>query len=620
MSIVLKKKPKCNNPYLGEALRLARLGYTVFPCRAGEKIPATPHGLHDASIDHDQIHGWWKRWPNANVAVATTGVVVIDIDTADHRYPGRKMPPAGPKNLTPRGGRHYWFRRPAGKAWRCSAGQLAEQVDVRTDGGYVVVPPSVVGGKSYAWLRALTCPSDELPLPPEWLITELDGISRPRYASAREAANRESANGQMLTQGKRNSGLASIAGTMRSRGMDEGAIAAGLLEHNRSHCLPPLENDEVVAIAESIGRYKPSAQPSAIGHVKRPAGLVNGGIAVLTSLSAVRAKPIRWLWPGYIPRGCVTLLDGDPGLGKSTITIDITSRVTRGWPLPPAVTPSRSQRREPAGVLLLSAEDDLAHTIRPRLDAAGADVSRVYHLDAIRTDEGERPPVLPWDLALVESHIAQHSIRLVVIDPLMAYLDGGIDSHRDHDVRRCLHALKMIAERTGAAILLVRHLNKLAAGPALYRGGGSIGITGAARSVLVVGRDPQDQERRILAVSKCNLAETAPSLGYAIEREGESSRIDWGGDVELTADDILDHPRPQRQSAGQQCAEAIRELLADGPMDSHDFGKVLRDRGFGANAQRDGRKTSKVQSRREGYGADGRWVVFLADAEPGAGG
>jgi hypothetical protein len=225
---------------------------------------------------------------------------------------------------------------------------------------------------------------------------------------------------------------------------------------------------------------------------------------------------------------------------------------------------------------------------------------------------------LPIDLGLLEQLIVAHAVRVVIIDPFMAYLDGQLDAHRDQDVRRCLHQLKMIAERTGCAILLVRHLNKLAGGPALYRGGGSIGISGAARSVLIVGRNPADSKQLILAPTKCNLCAMPAALTYSIETAPNGvSMIGWGEETALGADDILGHRR-QGQTVAQECAELLADLLAGGPRDTNEIEEELRANGHGKNAVRDARKLLKVRAYREGYGALGRWMLALPDAAPPA--
>jgi hypothetical protein len=332
---------------------------------------------------------------------------------------------------------------------------------------------------------------------------------------------------------------------------------------------------------------------------------------VVVTMASVEGRDVSWLWPLAIPRGAVTLLDGDPGLGKSTITTDLAARVSRGWEMPPASGPCEGA--EPEGVLLLNAEDDEERTIKPRLVVAGADVAKVHLLKAVLVAGQERPPVLPCDLDLIGELIASHGVGLVVVDPFMAFLDGGIDAHKDQDVRHCLHLLKELGQRTRAAILIIRHLNKLNAGPAIYRGGGSIGITGAARSTLVVGRDPEHRGTLVLASAKSNLGPPPPSLTYSIETVEGVASIAWGKEVDLSADEILAHPAPRpRQSVGGQCADAIRAILAGGVVkESGELDAQLREMGYGKHAIEAGRRLAGVKASRVSFG--GKYLVSLAD-------
>jgi hypothetical protein len=332
--------------------------------------------------------------------------------------------------------------------------------------------------------------------------------------------------------------------------------------------------------------------------------------AVLVSLDSVQPAPVAWLWDPWIPFGTQTLLDGDPGLGKSTLALDLAARLTRGWAMPPEGGPAGDPAGDPAGVLLLSAEDDLARTIRPRLDAAGADLARVFALEAVRVAGEEHPPVLPWDLALVEKHIWDHAIRFVIVDPLMAYL-GDIDAHKDQDVRRCLHRLKVLAQKTGVAILLIRHLNKMGHSVALYRGGGSIGIVGAVRSALVVGRDPEDERWRVLAPVKCNLGPMPRALTYCLEPVDQVARIGWGAETELTANDILAHPT---DGALAKAAAFLKKLLGGGAMPAAKVAEAAAVAGVSDKTLKRAKKTLRVKAAKSDFG--GGWIWQL----PGEGG
>lgn len=285
-------------------------------------------------------------------------------------------------------------------------------------------------------------------------------------------------------------------------------------------------------------------------------------------LADVETQPVEWLWDDWIALGTLSLLDGDPGKGKSTITCDLTARVSRGWAMPPH--PGGEVVRPPREVLLLSAEDDLKRTIRPRLEAAGANLKMVRAFSAVGEGDEQRPPVLPYDLQTIEKMLAGWRTALVIIDPLMAYLGTDVDSHKDQDIRRCLHQLKLLAERTNAAILLVRHLNKMGHGVAMYRGGGSIGIIGQTRSAMIVGIDPEDPNRRVLACQKNNLAPMPRSLTYALESTSGINRVavvGWGGESDLGANDILSHPGQgsgkKGKSRSEEAAEWMKKFLIE---------------------------------------------------------
>jgi hypothetical protein len=348
---------------------------------------------------------------------------------------------------------------------------------------------------------------------------------------------------------------------------------------------------------------------------QQPNGVVPRGeeaeppVALVVNLGDVQTKPVHWLWRPWIPLGSLTLLDGDPGLGKSTILIDITARVSRGWAMPPGGAGTGT----PANVLLLGAEDNLANTVRPRLDAAGADVTRVDALEAIKVGAEELPPVLPWDLLLVANMVIAKQIKLIVIDPFFAFLDGKIDAHRDPDVRRCMYKLKVLAERLEVAIVLVRHLNKLNAGPALYRGGGSIAISAAARSALVVGKVPGNGDQCALAPVKCNLGPKPRALLYTLEPVGNVSRVGWIGETDLTADEIIAHPNAKaRAKKSKECAARLEDLLVAGEMEADIVEAELRNEGFSEYAIKAARKLLRVRTRRAG-GKSGAWMISLPD-------
>lgn len=327
-----------------------------------------------------------------------------------------------------------------------------------------------------------------------------------------------------------------------------------------------------------------------------------GGAFEVVCLANVRPERVEWLWPGRIPRGKLTILDGDPGVGKTTLTADLAARVSQGDSMP-----GETSGRSPAGVLLVSAEDGVADTLRPRVEAAGADLYRVHALpqhEAVPLDLGD-----PAHLDYLRAAIREHEVALVVIDPLMAYL-GTAESHKDQDVRRVLGPLSRFAEEEGVTILAVRHLNKSGGGNALYRGGGSIGITAAARSVLLVARDPDDDSRRILAVSKCNLSAPVPALAFRIVTENETARVAWEGATEHTTAQLLAAPRPDDEpGALDEAVGFLREALARGPMLSAALDREARAAGVSERTLKRARKELRLHAHKDG--PSGAWTTYL---------
>lgn len=335
-------------------------------------------------------------------------------------------------------------------------------------------------------------------------------------------------------------------------------------------------------------------------------------------IAEVEPETVRWLWRGRIPLGKVTVLDGDPGLGKSVLTLDLAARVSTGSPMPDG---SSADIDGPAGVVILSAEDGLSDTIRPRLDAAGADLARALAVTQVvdlqvRGDydpnDGQgairilrRLPTLE-DLEAIEEAIAQVGARLLIIDPLMAYLPTERNAYRDQDVRHALAPLAELAERTGVSIVVVRHLNKAGGGNPLYRGGGSIGIIGAARAGLMVAKDPDDPSgrRRVLAPTKCNLTAEPPSLAYHLEAAGDTVMVVWDGVTQLTAEALLAVPLDKSEkSALEEAADFLRDVLGDGPRPAKVVGLEARAVGISDITLRRARQQLSVSIARDGFGA-----------------
>jgi putative DNA primase/helicase len=341
--------------------------------------------------------------------------------------------------------------------------------------------------------------------------------------------------------------------------------------------------------------------------------------AVLRCFTDIAPKPLRWLWAGRIPLGKLTLLIGDPGLGKSLLTADVASRVSRGTSLPDGAP------CEVGSVIFLSAEDDAADTIRPRLDAAGADVSRVHILEAVRvqlTDGSltEKPFNLETDSAVLERALHEHpDVRLIVIDPISAYL-GGVDSHSNAEVRGILAPLTALAARFGVAMLCVTHLRK-SAGAAIYRAISSIAFAAAARAVWAVASDPEDGDRRLLLAVKQNLSASAGGLAFRIETQNDVPRLTWEpGAVALAANEVLGNVDMQQdQSERREAKEWLKDFLADGPVAVKKIQAEAKAAGHSWITVRRAKQGLSVVVSKNGYQGRSEWRLEDAhskDAHP----
>lgn len=239
----------------------------------------------------------------------------------------------------------------------------------------------------------------------------------------------------------------------------------------------------------------------------------NPQAAEFARLSDVEPERLQWVWPGRFPAGKLSLLCGDPSLGKSLITTDMAARVSSGTPWPDA----RGAPNPAGSVIILTAEDDLGDTVVPRLMAAGADLTRVLALQAVVGADGTRRGFSLADVPILERALDElPDVRLLIIDPISAYL-AGTDSHKNAEVRSLLAPLAAMAQRFGVAVVAVQHLTKSCAGKAMYRAMGSLAFIAAARAAWAVVADPADPRHRGLLPVKMNLGAELRGLGYRIE-------------------------------------------------------------------------------------------------------
>ena len=337
---------------------------------------------------------------------------------------------------------------------------------------------------------------------------------------------------------------------------------------------------------------------------------------VFVRASEVVPQRVRWVWPGIIARGKVTGLVGHPGLGKSQVAMDITATVSKGRPWPGDVA------NDAAGdVIILSAEDDTADTLVPRLIAAEADRARIHIVKAVKDDSGgERRFNLALDLDRLEKEIDLHQVSLVVIDPASAYLNAKkskrIDRNNAGDVRTILDRLGAFAARHDLGVVAISHLNKSNGARAITRIMGSQEWAAAPRAVFLVTEEAKTGRRLFLPL-KNNLA--PDRIGYSFEIEDKvvgdgirTSAVAWGSEpVMISADDALAVAAKKEGTYG--AVEFLEEMLREGPMDQAEVVRLGKEAGFTAKNLRTARENLGVKPRKEGFGANGKWVWVPAD-------
>jgi putative DNA primase/helicase len=339
----------------------------------------------------------------------------------------------------------------------------------------------------------------------------------------------------------------------------------------------------------------------------------NGAIPAHGQLaSEVTERDVDWIFEDVLARGQIQEDIGDPGLGKSTVTIELAASVTTGRNF--AGFPCLAS----GPVALLSAEDGAAETIVPRLRAAQARLELVRIVPAALGSAGRIQPVnLPAHISLLEDIIGADGTVLLVIDPVTAFLSDKTDAHNDASVRRVLAELLALAQRTNCAILLVRHLNKMGGvDKAMYRGGGSIAFSAAARLSFLIGLDPNDkasqnERRRIFAGVKNNLGPMIQSRAFRLRAEpGERAHVEWIAEPSLlTADDLLRMPREHKAAALEEAVNFLESELREGAKLSVDIERHARELKISDRTLARARKIAGVRPQNKGFAGD--WFLEI---------
>jgi putative DNA primase/helicase len=385
---------------------------------------------------------------------------------------------------------------------------------------------------------------------------------------------------------------------------DKGDVSDYLATHSKADLIALLR----AAVEYDVLMFAGQNVPSNASTTSPPAAPLG---PVIVCGADVRSERPEWLWRRRLARGKLTLLMGDPGVGKSFITVDATARITRGqsWP-------DGDGMSEPGNVLFLAVEDGIADTIKPRLERAGADHARWFVFQTIRDEQGERMPNFERDILALEQVIVEYRPVLVVVDPISSYL-GKTDSYKDADVRRVLAPLALLAEKHKVAVLALVHMTKGSKeGKALYRAMASIAFSAIARIHLAAGSDPEQPERCYLMPVKQNICPASAALAYRLvpdhDDEDGPARLEWeGAPVEgVHADAILGTGLSASEREQQKdAAEFLAQLLADGRMRSEEVFKVGKANGYSDSTLNRAKRRAKVRAVKEGFRSGWCWEL-----------
>lgn len=313
----------------------------------------------------------------------------------------------------------------------------------------------------------------------------------------------------------------------------------------------------------------------------------------LIYMDTIKATETKWLWYPYIPFGKITVIQGDPGEGKTTLILNIAARLTQG------ILPQSKEKCEPMNVIYQTAEDGLSDTVKPRLLSAGADCSRI-----IVINESERNVTMS-DRRL-EAAIAHTHAKLVILDPLQAYIGAEVDMHRANEIRPVMSHLASIAEKYGCSVVLIGHMNKAMGMKSTYRGLGSIDITAAARSVLIVARDKENPNFRVVAHTKSSLAPEGKTVAFELDPD---SGFHFKGGYDCNIDEIL--LGVGSKSKGKQAMELLQEELKDGEVSQKVISAKAKYSRISSRTLNEAKKILGVKSVKR----NGQWYWSLSKEE-----
>jgi len=564
-----------------QALKYLEKGWTVTPvqppngkgcsCWNGvdcESPGKHPHfdlgGLKSATLDPVKVRTLFGS-TNASIAILSYVFWALDCDgEAGLRALARLTEENGELPKTPNastggGGSHHLFKADP----RVSKNRTKIQgdpIDVICNGKPLVAAPTLhVSGNRYQWIVS---PEDcELAAAPEWLIAHVTGsANKPTSPSEFTLGDFDLQTAPGAGEGERNDQLCRLVGSYLARHGESPDLLQLATDWGR-RCNPPMKEEAVTkTVGNLVAKHLANSPQGAEG---KPTSKTGDREFEVRSFRDILAKPVAWLWPGRFALGKITLLTGEAGVGKSMLTCDLAARISTGTLFPDGAASMLGD------TFFIGSEDGAEDTVRPRLDAAGANVDRIHLISGPKPKGQEF--ALPIDLSM---HMLQlHNLlskypeaKLLVIDPIMDYLGDRTNSDKATDVRHVLSPLRTLAELHNVCVVIMNHLNK-SGRSSKTRSLGSGAFTAVARIELRVCEDPENPNRRLLLPVKNNLA-AAPGLAYQIESadNGAGFAVWQEGTVDVSVGEVEAEGAGEDRSALTEAVEWLRSFLSDGPV------------------------------------------------------
>ena len=615
------------------ALNYAKSGIPVFPCNPDNKRPMTEHGFKDATTDCEAIEDWGD-WSDSLIGIPmgkASGLFVLDIDVKgkangfDSLATLESQCGALPPTLTvktPSGGEHRYFVMPeTDPPLSISTGKLGAGLDTRGEGGYVIAPPSVnTEGKAYQFVDQDIDPVEL----PQWVIALLE---KPKSCVkqvpplsfnvsdsspyGKVALNGIVAEMAAASKGQRNDTLNRLAfrvGVLVRKGEIDRSDIRALFQAAVSTGLSVEEARRTLNSGFEAGLESPATEAPVKTKTKKKACADE---IIIHRAADMPVMPIDWIWPGWLPKGKLTILAGKGGTGKTTLALSIAATITTGGNFPDGST------CEPGNILVWSGEDAPEDTLIPRLKASGADLEKCYFIEGAVVD-GEHQPFDPaTDIPKLENAIEKiGNVALLIIDPVVNAVQG--DMNKANEVRRGLQPLVDFGTRNNCAVLGITHFKKGSAGShAAERVIGSQAFGALARMVLVAAQE-EGKERRVLARGKSNIAPDHGGFEYflrqtAIDTEGDpidTTYAVWGNPIEGTANEILENvEREKKGSTLGAAVDFLRDLLSDGELLVNEIMSAATNEGYSSRTIIRAKEKLKIIPRKVGFPGTWYWAM-----------